>query len=109
MIVVLPVATTQETCMLAGPRPVFLTPTSNDWILDRAAECSLDIGKLLAFFQTFPWMRLPKIPDSIFIVSDELDTLPPPPPVATAIIRKLVPLKVHVSEIQQADRERRFS
>ena len=50
MIVVLPVATTQETCMLAGPRPVFLTPTSNDWILDRAAECSLDIGKLLAFF-----------------------------------------------------------
>jgi hypothetical protein len=54
-------------------------------------------------------MRLPKIPDSIFIVSDELDTLPPPPPVATAIIRKLVPLKVHVSEIQQADRERRFS
>ena len=36
--------------MLAGPLPVFLTPTSNDWILDRAAECSLDIGKLLAFF-----------------------------------------------------------
>ena len=26
--------------------PPFLTPTSNDWALDRRAECSLDIGEL---------------------------------------------------------------
>jgi glutaconate CoA-transferase, subunit B len=29
-----------------NPRPPFLTPTSNDWALDRGAECALDIGEL---------------------------------------------------------------
>jgi glutaconate CoA-transferase subunit B len=29
-----------------NPRPPFLTPTSNDWSLDRGAECSLDIEEL---------------------------------------------------------------
>jgi glutaconate CoA-transferase, subunit B len=29
-----------------NPRPPFLTPTSNDWVLDRGAECALDIGEL---------------------------------------------------------------
>lgn len=29
-----------------NPRPPFLTPTSNDWVLDRGAECSLDITEL---------------------------------------------------------------
>jgi len=29
-----------------NPRPPFLTPTSNDWVLDRGAECSLDIEQL---------------------------------------------------------------
>lgn len=29
-----------------NPRPLFLTPTSNDWVLDREAECILDIGEL---------------------------------------------------------------
>jgi glutaconate CoA-transferase subunit B len=29
-----------------NPRPPFLTPTSNDWVLDREAETSLDIGEL---------------------------------------------------------------
>jgi glutaconate CoA-transferase subunit B len=29
-----------------NPRPPFLTPTSNDWVLDRGAECSLDIEEL---------------------------------------------------------------
>ncbi len=29
-----------------NPRPPFLTPTSNDWVLDREAECNLDIGEL---------------------------------------------------------------
>ena len=29
-----------------NPSPPFLTPTSNDWALDRGAECSLDIEEL---------------------------------------------------------------
>jgi glutaconate CoA-transferase subunit B len=29
-----------------NPHPPFLTPTSNDWVLDRGAECALDIGEL---------------------------------------------------------------
>ncbi len=29
-----------------NPQPPFLTPTSNDWALDRHAECSLDIEEL---------------------------------------------------------------
>ncbi len=29
-----------------NPQPPFLTPTSNDWALDRYAECSLDIEEL---------------------------------------------------------------
>ena len=29
-----------------NPRPPFLTPTSNDWVLDRGAETSLDIEEL---------------------------------------------------------------
>lgn len=29
-----------------NPRPPFLTPTSNDWVLDRGAEASLDIEEL---------------------------------------------------------------
>ena len=29
-----------------NPNPPFLTPTSNDWALDRGAECSLDIEEL---------------------------------------------------------------
>jgi len=29
-----------------NPRPPFLTPTSNDWVLDRGAECALDIEEL---------------------------------------------------------------
>jgi len=29
-----------------NPNPPFLTPTSNDWVLDRGAECSLDIEEL---------------------------------------------------------------
>lgn len=29
-----------------NPRPPFLTPTSNDWALDRGAECSIDIEEL---------------------------------------------------------------
>lgn len=29
-----------------NPRPPFLSPTSNDWVLDRGAECALDIGEL---------------------------------------------------------------
>lgn len=29
-----------------NPRPPFLTPTSNDWVLDRGAECALDIEQL---------------------------------------------------------------
>jgi glutaconate CoA-transferase subunit B len=29
-----------------NPRPAFLTPTSNDWALDRGAECALDIEEL---------------------------------------------------------------
>jgi glutaconate CoA-transferase subunit B len=29
-----------------NPRPPFLTPTSNDWAMDRGAECSLDIEEL---------------------------------------------------------------
>ena len=29
-----------------NPQPPFLTPTSNDWVLDRHAECSLDIEEL---------------------------------------------------------------
>jgi len=29
-----------------NPCPPFLTPTSNDWVLDRGAECSLDIEEL---------------------------------------------------------------
>lgn len=29
-----------------NPHPPFLTPTSNDWVLDRGAECSLDIEQL---------------------------------------------------------------
>jgi len=29
-----------------NPRPPFLTPTTNDWVLDRGAECALDIGEL---------------------------------------------------------------
>lgn len=29
-----------------NPTPPFLTPTSNDWVLDRGAECSLDIEEL---------------------------------------------------------------
>ncbi len=29
-----------------NPRPPFLTPTSNDWALDRGAECSIEIGEL---------------------------------------------------------------
>ncbi len=29
-----------------NPKPPFLTPTSNDWVLDRGAECSLDIEEL---------------------------------------------------------------
>lgn len=29
-----------------NPRPPFLTPTSNDWALDRGAECVLDIEEL---------------------------------------------------------------
>jgi glutaconate CoA-transferase subunit B len=29
-----------------NPRPSFLTPTSNDWALDRGAECALDIEEL---------------------------------------------------------------
>jgi glutaconate CoA-transferase, subunit B len=29
-----------------NPRPPFLPPTSNDWVLDRQAECSLDIEEL---------------------------------------------------------------
>ena len=31
-----------------NPQPPFLTPTSNDWALDRPAECSLDIEELFA-------------------------------------------------------------
>lgn len=29
-----------------NPRPHFITPTSNDWALDRSAECSIDIEEL---------------------------------------------------------------
>ena len=29
-----------------NPRPPFLTPTSNDWALDRGAECALNIEEL---------------------------------------------------------------
>src|ERR1700676_4464994 len=29
-----------------NPRPPFLTPTSNDWALDRGAECAIDIEEL---------------------------------------------------------------
>ncbi len=29
-----------------NPRPPFLTPTSNDWALDRGTECSIDIEEL---------------------------------------------------------------
>lgn len=29
-----------------NPRPPFLPPTSNDWVLDRGAECTLDIEEL---------------------------------------------------------------
>ena len=29
-----------------NPSPPFLTPTSNDWVMDRGAECSLDIEEL---------------------------------------------------------------
>lgn len=29
-----------------NPTPPFLTPTSNDWVLDRGAECTLDIEEL---------------------------------------------------------------
>lgn len=29
-----------------NPRPPFLAPTSNDWVLDRGAECALDIEEL---------------------------------------------------------------
>jgi glutaconate CoA-transferase, subunit B len=29
-----------------NPRPPFLTPTSNDWVLDRGAECALNIEEL---------------------------------------------------------------
>jgi glutaconate CoA-transferase, subunit B len=29
-----------------NPKPPFLTPTSNDWVMDRGAECSLDIEEL---------------------------------------------------------------
>jgi glutaconate CoA-transferase subunit B len=29
-----------------NPRPPFLAPTSNDWVMDRGAECSLDIEEL---------------------------------------------------------------
>lgn len=29
-----------------NPRPPFLTPTSNDWVLDRGAESAIDIGEL---------------------------------------------------------------
>jgi len=29
-----------------NPAPPFLTPTSNDWVLDRGAECALDIEEL---------------------------------------------------------------
>jgi glutaconate CoA-transferase subunit B len=29
-----------------NPRPPFLPPTSNDWVLDRGAECALDIEEL---------------------------------------------------------------
>ncbi len=29
-----------------NPQPVFLTPTSNDWAMDRGSECSLDIEEL---------------------------------------------------------------
>jgi glutaconate CoA-transferase subunit B len=29
-----------------NPTPPFLTPTSNDWVLDRGAECALDIEEL---------------------------------------------------------------
>ncbi|MEQ1803881.1 MAG: hypothetical protein ABL900_00740 [Burkholderiaceae bacterium] len=29
-----------------NPNPPFLTPTSNDWVMDRGAECSLDIEEL---------------------------------------------------------------
>jgi glutaconate CoA-transferase, subunit B len=29
-----------------NPSPPFLTPTSNDWVLDRGAECALDIEEL---------------------------------------------------------------
>jgi len=29
-----------------NPGPPFLTPTSNDWVMDRGAECHLDIGEL---------------------------------------------------------------
>jgi len=29
-----------------NPNPPFLTPTSNDWVMDRNAEASLDIGEL---------------------------------------------------------------
>ncbi|MDD5248678.1 MAG: hypothetical protein PHY45_06820 [Rhodocyclaceae bacterium] len=29
-----------------NPTPPFLTPTSNDWVLDRGAECSVDIEEL---------------------------------------------------------------
>lgn len=41
-----------EMALVAGatyglnPSPPFLTPTSNDWALDRGAECSLDIEEL---------------------------------------------------------------
>ncbi len=29
-----------------NPTPPFLSPTSNDWVMDRGAECSLDIEEL---------------------------------------------------------------
>jgi glutaconate CoA-transferase, subunit B len=29
-----------------NPKPLFLTPTSNDWALDHEAECTLEIGEL---------------------------------------------------------------
>lgn len=29
-----------------NPRPPFLTPTSNDWVMDRGAECQLSLGEL---------------------------------------------------------------
>lgn len=29
-----------------NPRPPFLAPTSNDWVMDRGAECALDIEEL---------------------------------------------------------------